>query len=447
MGVIALLGVVFALSGCAEKAYIDARKENCNAGKSDGGYILLRDANIQLLHNDCLEVAGAYRQQKDEAIGLGKRGKDLQETEEYGHYAGLKVDNDYIAGKVYRTILRMNNSHGVTKASEKTSKEYLGKGIEQLRERIAKPDRENPEKCYILQDGAALNVLRDELHKLQLGCIETQAEEGGDITGNYFIYDTPSLRASLYRYADFTPKQIEEALRKDYPLRAELVSKACRLYGNSYITSSFRVSSEWNIKRFCNEAQELYTKGGSYNGVQVFAPNPNHQNAKIAQNILTAMQNRDKQAEKEWLEKEKAEERQRQAKEAKERKYRESIMAPIARDCQGKFNNKEICHIFKHKLLEFHFAREGSQYEADEIFRDLKDYVTKLSPKKLKAMEQELSSKKNLTYKGESYCRWSEPFVWWGLKYQEQTDWSLKKSWARVCNFHQDVVLESPFYE
>lgn len=432
MGAIALLGVIFTLSGCATKdtSRIDSFKNNCKIGKNQGSYTLLGDLDKELLHNDCLAVSGAYRQQKDKTI-------------DYVIYK--KFD-----GSIRTYVLNINKSYGVDKVNKAMSEKYLQMGIQQIREQLTQSNRENPNKCYVIQDGAALNILRDELHKLQLGCIEVNPF----LAMEYIVYDTPLIRAKLYQYADFTPKQVEEALRKDYPLRAEIVSKACKLYGDRYIAVDFNVADPGGIRRYCNEAQELYTKGGSYNGVQVFAPNPNHQNVKIAQNILTAMQNKDKQAEKaalqaekEWLEKEKAEERQRQAEEAKERKYRESIMAPIARDCQGKFKNKEICHIFKHKLLEFHFAREGSQYEADEIFRDLKDYVTKLSPKKLKAMEQELSSKKNLTYKGESYCRWSEPFVWWGLKYQNETDWSLKKSWARVCNFHQDVVLESPFYE
>lgn len=448
MGVIALLGVVFALSGCAEKTIdaekpasgkLDFYKNGCKAGKNQEDYYR-RDKEI--LHNDCLRLAGTYRQQKDEMIGLGNK----------------KADDGSVT---YERILRINNSYGVNKVDKTMSEKYLQMGVQQIRERIAKPDQENPEKCYIFQDGAALNILRDDLHKLQLECVEIEIGKRYPSIYLGLFYDTLDVREKLYQYADFTPKQIEEALRKDYPLRAELISKVCKLYGDKYVASDFEgdlkglgLSDIDDIKQFCIEAQELYTKGGSYNGVQVFAPNPNHQNVKIAQNTLAAIQKAYKQAEKvamqterAELEAEKAEERQRQAKEAKERKYRESIMAPIARDCQGKFNNKEICHIFKHKLLEFHFAREGSQYEADEIFRDLKDYVTKLSPKKLKAMEQELSSKKNLKYKGESYCRWSEPFVWWGLKYQNETDWSLKKSWARVCNFHQDVVLESPFYE
>lgn len=435
IGAIALLGVIFTLSGCAEKA-IDVYKNGCKIGEKtgeyQGSYTTLANLGQELLYNDCLEVSGAYRQQKDRVIGLGKR-----DDKDYRHYVGVELRSDYSA---YNANLRINDSKGVDKGDKAMSEKYLQMAVQQLRVQIAQHNQGNPHKCYLIPDGAALNILRDELHKLQLGCIE----ENSSLAGEYIIYDTPSFRATLYQYADFAPKQIEEALRKDYPLRAEFVSKACKLYGDKYIAVDFNVAHPENIRRYCNEAQEIYAKGGSYNGVQVFAPNPNHQNVKLAQNAFNAVHNAIKQDE---LEEKKAEERQRQAEEAKERKYRESIMAPIARDCQGKFKNKEICHIFKHKLLEFHFAREGSQYEADEIFRDLKDYVTKLSPKKLKAMEQELSSKKNLTYKGESYCRWSEPFVWWGLKYQNETDWSLKKSWARVCNFHQDVVLESPFYE
>lgn len=418
MGAIALLGVVFALGGCAnkdERLRID--KEECQNRNN------LFNTFITAFHNRCLDVAGGYREQQ----GSVSIGFDVNNKEQH---------------------LNLNTPYKNEKPNKELSEKYLQMGIEQLREELSKLQTASRagKGCRMIQDGGALNTLRDELHKVQLRCVaDSNAILNNEPKG--LLLDTPNVRAKLYQYADFTPKQIEDALRKDYPLRAEIITKVCKAYGDYFF-----VDKEWRgtpenlefFKRFCNEAQEIYAKGGSYNGVQVFAPNPNHQNVKLAQNAFNAVHNAIKQDE---LEEKKAEERQRQAEEAKERKYRESIMAPIARDCQGKFKNKEICHIFKHKLLEFHFAREGSQYEADEIFRDLKDYVTKLSPKKLKAMEQELSSKKNLTYKGESYCRWSEPFVWWGLKYQNETDWSLKKSWARVCNFHQDVVLESPFYE
>lgn len=443
MGAIALLGVVFALSGCAEKAYIDARKENCNVGKSDGEYLPSRDGNAQLLHNDCLEVAGAYRQQKDEAIGLGKRGK-----EEYGHYAGLKVDNDYIAGDVYQVmsakrgyqaILRMNNSHGVTKASEKTSKEYLEKGIEQLRERIAKPDQENPEKCYVIQDGAALNILRDELHKLQLGCIELKTAKSR-LADEYLVYDTPSLRAALYQYADFAPKQIEEALRKDYPLRAELVSKACKLYGDKYIAVDFDTASPENIRHYCNEAQELYTKGGSYNGIQVFAPNPHHQNAKIVQNMFIAIDNRDKQAQKQVAKMEDEEglqtdreieefERSLDMQEAEDQQYQKSV----AKDCKTKYKNAKLCEIATQEMLRFRLEKRGLEQTSEVMFQDIKIQVKSYDIKTLRVIMQEIKNKPKHKYKDVSYCRSVVPYVWNALNWHDEVNISMKDYVAGIC--------------
>ena len=367
MGVIALLGVIFALSGCAEKA-IDVYKNGCKIGEKtgeyQGSYTISDNLRQELLYNDCLEVSGAYRQQKDRVIGLGKR--DDKDYTDYRHYVGVELRKDYSA---YNANLRINDSIGVDdKVDKAMSEKYLQMAVQQLRVQTTQYNRENPHKCYLIPDGAALNILRDELHKLQLGCIEANPF----LAHEYMVYDTPSLRASLYQYADFAPKQIEEALRKDYPLRAELVSKACKLYGDKYIAVDFDTASPENIRHYCNEAQELYTKGGSYNGVQVFAPNPHHQNAKMAQNTLAAIDNRDKQAEKEWLEKEKAEERQHQAEEAKERKYRANIMTSATKDCKTKYKNAKLCEIAAQEMLRFQLDKEGMGYVLKGCFKSLK---------------------------------------------------------------------------
>lgn len=420
MGAIALLGVVFALSGCAEKA-IDVYKNGCKIGEKTGeyrgSYTNLANLIQELLYNDCLEVSGAYRQQKDRVIGLGKR-----DDKDYRHYVGVELRKDYSA---YEANLRINDSKGVDKGDKAMSEKYLQMAVQQLREQLTQSNRENPHKCYLIPDGAALNVLRDELHKLQLGCIE----ENSSLAGECIIYDTPSFRATLYQYADFTPKQIEEALRKDYPLRAEFVSKACKLYGDKYIAVDFDTASPENIRHYCNEAQELYTKGGSYNGVQVFAPNPNHQNVKTAQNILTAMQNKDK-AE---LEAEKAEERQHQAEEAKERKYRANIMTSATKDCKTKYKNAKLCEIAAQEMLRFQLDKEGMGYDSERMFQELKGKVVSYDTKTLRSIVQEMTSKPKHKYKGVSYCTSVMPYVWNAFNLQGSMSVSIQEYVAGIC--------------
>ncbi len=434
MGAIALLGVIFALSGCAEKA-IDVYKNGCKIGEKtgeyQGSYTNLANLSQELLYNDCLEVSGAYRQQKDRVIGLGKR--DDKDYADYRHYVGVELRKDYLA---YNANLRINDSKGVDKGDKAMSEKYLQMAVQQLRVQITQYNRGNPHKCYLIPDGAALNVLRDELHKLQLGCIE----ENSSLAGEYIIYDTPSFRATLYQYADFTPKQIEEALRKDYPLRAEFVSKACKLYGDKYIAVDFDTASPENIRHYCNEAQELYTKGGSYNGVQVFAPNPNHQNVKIAQNTLAAIQKAYKQAEKvamqterAELEAEKAEERQRQAEEAKERKYRANIMTSATKDCKTKYKNAKLCEIAAQEMLRFQLDKEGMGYDSERMFQELKGKVVSYDTKTLRSIVQEMTNKPKHKYKGVSYCTSVMPYVWNAFNLQGSMSVSIQEYVAGIC--------------
>ena len=434
MGTIALLGVVFTLSGCAEKTIdaekpasgkLDFYKNGCKAGKNQEDYYR-RDKEI--LHNDCLRLAGAYRQQKDEMIGLGNK----------------KADDGSVT---YERILRINNSYGVNKVDKTMSEKYLQMGVQQIRERIAKPDQENPEKCYIFQDGAALNILRDDLHKLQLECVEIEIGKRYPSIYLGLFYDTLDVREKLYQYADFTPKQIEEALRKDYPLRAELISKVCKLYGDKYVASDFEgdlkglgLSDIDDIKQFCIEAQELYTKGGSYNGVQVFAPNPNHQNVKIAQNTLAAIQKAYKQAEKvamqterAELEAEKAEERQRQAEEAKERKYRANIMTAATKDCKTKYKNAKLCEIAAQEMLRFQLDKEGMGYDSERMFQELKGKVVSYDTKTLRSIVQEMTSKPKHKYKGVSYCTSVMPYVWNAFNLQGSMSVSMQEYVAGIC--------------
>lgn len=434
MGAIALLGVVFTLSGCAEKTIdaekpasgkLDFYKNGCKAGKNQEDYYR-RDKEI--LHNDCLRLAGAYRQQKDEMIGLGNK----------------KADDGSVT---YERILRINNSYGVNKVDKTMSEKYLQMGVQQIRERIAKPDQENPEKCYIFQDGAALNILRDDLHKLQLECVEIEIGKRYPSIYLGLFYDTLDVREKLYQYADFTPKQIEEALRKDYPLRAELISKVCKLYGDKYVASDFEgdlkglgLSDIDDIKQFCIEAQELYTKGGSYNGVQVFAPNPNHQNVKIAQNTLAAIQKAYKQAEKvamqterAELEAEKAEERQRQAEEAKERKYRANIMTSATKDCKTKYKNAKLCEIAAQEMLRFQLDKEGMGYDSERMFQELKGKVVSYDTKTLRSIVQEMTNKPKHKYKGVSYCTSVMPYVWNAFNLQGSMSVSMQEYVAGIC--------------
>lgn len=434
MGAIALLGVIFALSGCAEKTIdvekpasgkLDFYKNGCKAGKNQEDYYR-RDKEI--LYNDCLRLAGAYRQQKDEMIGLGNK----------------KADDGSVT---YERILRINNSYGVNKVDKTMSEKYLQMGVRQIRERIAKPDQENPEKCYIFQDGAALNILRDDLHKLQLECVEIEIGKRYPSIYLGLFYDTLDVREKLYQYADFTPKQIEEALRKDYPLRAELISKVCKLYGDKYVASDFEgdlkglgLSDIDDIKQFCVEAQELYTKGGSYNGVQVFAPNPNHQNVKIAQNTLAAIQKAYKQAEKvamqterAELEAEKAEERQRQAEEAKERKYRANIMTSATKDCKTKYKNAKLCEIAAQEMLRFQLDKEGMGYDSERMFQELKGKVVSYDTKTLRSIVQEMTSKPKHKYKGVSYCTSVMPYVWNAFNLQGSMSVSIQEYVAGIC--------------
>lgn len=434
MGTIALLGVVFTLSGCAEKTIdaekpasgkLDFYKNGCKAGKNQEDYYR-RDKEI--LHNDCLRLAGAYRQQKDEMIGLGNK----------------KADDGSVT---YERILRINNSYGVNKVDKTMSEKYLQMGVQQIRERIAKPDQENPEKCYIFQDGAALNILRDDLHKLQLECVEIEIGKRYPSIYLGLFYDTLDVREKLYQYADFTPKQIEEALRKDYPLRAELISKVCKLYGDKYVASDFEgdlkglgLSDIDDIKQFCIEAQELYTKGGSYNGVQVFAPNPNHQNVKIAQNTLAAIQKAYKQAEKvamqterAELEAEKAEERQRQAEEAKERKYRANIMTSATKDCKTKYKNAKLCEIAAQEMLRFQLDKEGMGYDSERMFQELKGKVVSYDTKTLRSIVQEMTNKPKHKYKGVSYCTSVMPYVWNAFNLQGSMSVSMQEYVAGIC--------------
>lgn len=411
MGAIALLGVVFALDGCAEKdERLRIHKEDCQNRNN------LYYAFGRVLHNHCLDVAGGYREQHDSiSIGFNARNEER--------------------------YLDLNLPYKNEKPNKELSEKYLQMGIEQLREELSRLQigSKAAEGCRMIKDGAALNTLRDELHKVQLKCI-TDSNAILNNKPEELLLDTPDVRAKLYQYADFTPKQIEDVLRKDYPLRAEIVSKACRAYSNDSYYDNIILPSKQMVEtaeilfdRFCNEAQDLYMEGGSYNGVQVFAPNPNHPNAKFAQTILNKAQKQvAKMEDEEGLQTDREIEefeRSLDMQEAEDQQYQKSV----AKDCKTKYKNAKLCEIATQEMLRFRLEKRGLEQTSEVMFQDIKTQVKSYDIKTLRVIMQEIKNKPKHKYKDVSYCRSVVPYVWNALNWHDEVNLPMKDYVAGIC--------------
>ena len=106
--------------------------------------------------------------------------------------------------------------------------------------------------------------------------------------------------------------------------------------------------------------------------------------------------------------------------------------------CEGQFKNTDICIIAKNEHKRQMLEQSGDVYGANTLFEATKTMTMGVAsfdslPGTLRAMEKELKAKRGLKYKGFSYCKGVEPYLWNVLAQMGETNKSLQAQVASVC--------------
>lgn len=106
--------------------------------------------------------------------------------------------------------------------------------------------------------------------------------------------------------------------------------------------------------------------------------------------------------------------------------------------CYQHFKNTDICLIAEKEFQRQELEKSGDVYGARGLFDVIKtmtfgvaDYDSLAGT--LQDMEEELGDNANLRFKGFSYCKGVEPYIWNVLSQMGKTNKSLNQQVAAVC--------------